>query len=177
MSLAGLVAYGSSDESSDDDEVITNQDPNKQLPKTTENNPKCVENKNNKTENCEKVLDNFDNVTETNVQIPTIESVPVVEKSLPCENRSRISLPIPKTVQKEKNINSSLDSQNSGTINFNILPQPKQKEISNTKIEEEDDYFPPQKVPLDFVEKPEKKEKGPVKISVPSLSDVGIVII
>lgn len=171
MSLAGLVAYGSSDESSDDDEVITNQDPNKQLPKTTENNPKCVENKNNKTENCEKVLDNFDNVTETNVQIPTIESVPVVEKSLPCENRSRISLPIPKTVQKEKNINSSLDSQNSGTINFNILPQPKQKEISNTKIEEEDDYFPPQKVPLDFVEKPEKKEKGPVKISVPSLSD------
>ncbi|XP_043469184.1 proline-rich protein PRCC [Leptopilina heterotoma] len=171
MSLAGLVAYGSSDESSDDEEVITNQDTNKQLSKTTEINAvKCVENKNNKTERNEEILDNSDNVPETNAQIPTIQSVPVAEKSLPNENRSRINLPIPKTLQPEKNINSSLDSQNNGTINFNILPQPKHKEIANSTIED-DDYFPPQKVPLDFIEKPEKKEKGPVKISVPSLSD------
>lgn len=172
-----LVAYGSSDESSDE-EVNSNEDSAKQLSKFTET--KITKNDENKqiteVEKIESgIAKNVEITQEARVQIPSTENGQDEKLSI-SENRSRINLPIPKTIHPEKvlvkNKSDEEDFHNS-TINFNVLPQPKHKEIIETTIED-GDYFPPPKTMQEQIAKSEKKEKGPVKISIPSLSDVSI---
>lgn len=163
-----LVAYGSSDESSDE-EIVTNEDSTKQL-----NNTKSIIENNIEISKIIDIPIKDETLQETKIQTTiTIDNIPKAEKSLTNENRNRINLPIPKIVQeKDLNVNKNIvnDIHNNGTINFNLLPQPKHKDIVETTIEDDDDdCLPPSKL---LLEKPEKKEKGPVKISVPSLSDV-----
>ncbi|XP_051175106.1 proline-rich protein PRCC [Leptopilina boulardi] len=162
-----LVAYGSSDESSDE-EIVTNEDSTKQL-----NNTKSIIENNIEISKIIDIPIKDETLQETKIQTTiTIDNIPKAEKSLTNENRNRINLPIPKIVQeKDLNVNKNIvnDIHNNGTINFNLLPQPKHKDIVETTIEDDDDdCLPPSKL---LLEKPEKKEKGPVKISVPSLSD------
>ena len=145
-----LVAYGSSDESGDE-EVIPNEE-------SVQQTSTIIDIKQN-SKNLEG-LQTF--------EIP-------VDKA-----RSTISLPTPKSEKTEKisnetnRISPPSSTSELGKINFNLLPQPKRVENVDEFIENDEDYVPPIKnTELQF-EKSVKKEKAPVKISVPSLSDVSI---
>ncbi|CAD6224820.1 GSCOCG00005569001-RA-CDS [Cotesia congregata] len=132
MSLAGLVAYDSSDESDNED---------------------CP--KENTTKNVEITIssDNLKN-----------------SKSIQNDIKSKLPEPRQK-IQENDRLDSSNDVGNSSSsLFFNILPKPK-NEIINEEIDEELDDIPVMSMKNITIEKPIKKIREPVKISIPSLSD------
>ncbi|XP_033220608.1 proline-rich protein PRCC [Belonocnema kinseyi] len=158
-----LVAYGSSDESNDE-EVISNQESEKSVKKPPDN----VE------------------IKQISKNLEVKEALQVVEEQIPeiltVKPRTHISLPTPKIDQEPKILdeNNSVSSSNTGSeeikINFNLLPQPRRVDV----IEDEDE-IPENNKEILFdnknltneqpFEKTVKKEKVPVKISIPRLSD------
>ena len=150
-----LVAYGSSDESSDE-EVISNQGSDESTKKT----PETVESKQ----------------TLTNVTFKEASQIEEVQETVkPIKPRSQISLPTPKNDQPPKILDenysdfpSNTDSE--GKINFNLLPQPKPKPETN---EDEEDFVPTMQGECMF-DQLTKTEKLPAKITIPRLSDVRV---
>lgn len=125
-----LVAYGSSDESSDDERSNCNTETeNRVTPEVT--------------------------VLHTNHKLPTSEHSIFAEK----DGENSINIEIPKT-------SASLEK-----IHFEKLPKPKSMITETRDVTEEDD-IPPKKETEFKSERPIKRNRVPVKITVPSLSEV-----
>ncbi|KAK0086025.1 hypothetical protein PV326_005711 [Microctonus aethiopoides] len=77
--------------------------------------------------------------------------------------------PIQLSERLETNISDVSVDNSSKNLFLNSLPKPKATQIDEEF--EEDDIIPVPKVSKFVIEKPPKKPKGPVKISIPSLSD------
>ena len=144
-----LVAYGSSDESSDE-EVTQDQNPRESISdsKTSVNNP------NNKC---------HDDAT-------PVKSIAKTEICLP---RPRQECDVSESAAFTISENDA--EQTTGRIKFAALPKPQSVQSKLTEvfeeIEENDDI--PLYVPKPFTtEKYAKQERTPVKISIPSLSEV-----
>lgn len=96
-------------------------------------------------------------------------------KIIQSNNKTKLHLPEPVQKIKEKTrLELAIIVDNSSNnLAFDILPKPITELTNNVEIEEEeDDDFPIISMKKITIEKPVKKIKGPVKISIPSLSDV-----
>lgn len=89
----------------------------------------------------------------------------------------KLLLPDPIQLSERLETNSSDVSVDNSSKNLflNALPKPKATQIDEEF--EEDDIIPMPKVSKFVIEKPPKKPKGPVKILIPSLSDVNFPIL
>ncbi|XP_014297861.1 proline-rich protein PRCC [Microplitis demolitor] len=95
-------------------------------------------------------------------------------KIIQSNNKTKLHLPEPVQKIKEKTrLELAIIVDNSSNnLAFDILPKPITELTNNVEIEEEeDDDFPIISMKKITIEKPVKKIKGPVKISIPSLSD------
>ncbi|XP_015598135.1 uncharacterized protein LOC107269132 isoform X2 [Cephus cinctus] len=99
-----------------------------------------------------------------------------VSENLAYSTKRALNLPSPKQEQvARKNDETSVPSavnnlEKEGKLHFNTLPKPKTF-VHETSFEIEDDYIPMKKEIELTCEKPIKKSRAPVKITVPSLSE------
>lgn len=137
-----LVAYGSSDESSDEE---VNSD----------------------------VAETQRAVNETSSSLTNAKESTNVEKTV--KPKSHMSLPVPRykqsSVEVDDNEGTNCPEGNKHRVEFGALPKPKSSIYPVEEIVEDDDI--PLFQPKQFVsEKIVKQDRTPVRISVPSLSDV-----
>lgn len=118
--------------------------------------------------------DESENEEETNEQPQVLLKVKTEEEAVKNLTNFKLKLPSPKTetVNNESATNGDDLSNEVRQLNFGALPKPVSVDAATNVTLETDSAPVPRKVDYAKIEKPPKKEKGPAKISIPSLSDV-----
>lgn len=149
-----LVAYGSSDESENEEEEYVEQPQVEIKSSVATVNLQLTSSKNDDVNSIEKKQ--------------TVQNVTV---------NNKLNLPTPKIeVTRNSCTDNIIDSDEELAPKFDALPKP--RNIVVDKIKEADNLPIPKKIDYDgVIVKPPKKEKGPAKISIPSLSEVRVIIL
>ncbi|XP_014217895.1 proline-rich protein PRCC [Copidosoma floridanum] len=158
-----LVAYGSSDESENEDEY------NDQPQVETKNPALAAPNEKKSNDVPKSSASKSENVADINREIPTHDKTQT-SAIKDGQKSAKLNLPIPKLDQNQDSSSDNTEySTDEALPDFNVLPKPKM--ILVDEIKEADSVPVPKKIDYGSIEMPPKKNKGPAKISIPSLSD------
>ncbi|XP_011500307.1 PREDICTED: proline-rich protein PRCC [Ceratosolen solmsi marchali] len=115
--------------------------------------------------------DESDNEEETSEQ-PQVERKTQSAAIQNVNKTSKLQLPVPKLEEPHELEGESTNNHKEQTLNFDVIPKPKLiEENIEINLQEIDNAPMPKKIDYGLIEKPPKKKKGPIKISIPSLSD------